>query len=379
MYHSVGICSLALSFPNTIRTNDYYRNKYPELIAQSEQRSLAKLFSLADSTPSNEFDLEMMPYLSDPFRGTVERRVLAPGETSLTLEYKAAKDALDAAKLSPDDVDLMIVASLVGEQIIPGNAVFLAEQLGLQCAAWNLDSMCSGAMVALQTANTLVRAGEYHNVLVVSSCTYSRLIDERDTLSWVGGDGAGAFIVSPLQSNQGIIGSKTVHTAQTCGAFYTELAEDSQGNPRLFLRSAKGASRIINNTFANYVRTSCNGAATAANVTLDQIDFFVFNTSTAWLANFYARVLGIDLERTISLYPQYGNIGPIGAVANLYHAAQLGKIRENDLVLVYSLGASANATATVMRWGDVALGPVPVHEPNIAVKRAKDKSFVGAI
>ncbi|BAY49948.1 3-oxoacyl-(ACP) synthase III (plasmid) [Scytonema sp. HK-05] len=379
MYHPVGIRSLALSVPNTIRTNDYYRNKYPELIAQSEQRSLAKLFSLADSTPSNEFDLEMMPYLSDPFRGTVERRVLAPDESSLTLEYKAAKDALDAAKLSPDDVDLMIVASLVGEQIIPGNAVFLAEQLGLQCAAWNLDSMCSGAMVALQTANTLVRAGEYRNVLVVSSCTYSRFVDERDTMSWVTGDGAGAFVVSPLQANQGILGSKTVHTAETCGAFYTELAEDSQGQPRLFLRSGKGANRIISSTFANYVRTCCNGAATAANVTLDQIDFFVFNTTTAWFVNFCARVLDIDLERTINLYPQYGNVGPIPVVANLYHAAQLGKINENDLVLVYSLGASANATATVMRWGDVALGPVPVHKANFAVKRAKDKSFVGLI
>ncbi|MBP5975787.1 3-oxoacyl-ACP synthase [Brasilonema sp. CT11] len=379
MHYSVGIRSLALSFPNTIRTNDYFRNKYPELIAQSEQRSLAKLFSLADSAPRNEFDLEMMPYLSDPFRGTVERRVLAPGETSLTLEYKAAKDALDAAKLSPDDVDLMIVASLVGEHIIPGNAVFLAEQLGLQCAAWNLDSMCSGAMVALQTASTLVRAGEYRNVLVVNSCTFSRFLDERDTLSWVAGDAAGAFIVSPLQSNQGILGSKTVHTAETCGAFYTQLAQDSQGDPRFFLRSAKGANRIISTTFANYVRTCCNGAAAAANVTLDQIDFFVLNGTTAWFANFCARVLGIDLERTINLYPKYGNIGPIAVVSNLYHAAQLGKIKENDLVLVYSLGTPANATASVMRWGDVALGPVRVHEPNIAVKRAKDKSLVMAI
>ncbi len=64
-------------------TNDYYQEKYPELIAESEQKSLARLFSRSDSTPSNKFDLEMMPYLKDPFRGTVERRVLGPGESSL--------------------------------------------------------------------------------------------------------------------------------------------------------------------------------------------------------------------------------------------------------------------------------------------------------
>ena len=83
MYYPVGIRSIALSFPSIIRTNDYYQEKYPELIAESEQKSLARLFSLSDSTPSNKFDLEMMPYLKDPFRGTVERRVLGPGESSL--------------------------------------------------------------------------------------------------------------------------------------------------------------------------------------------------------------------------------------------------------------------------------------------------------
>ena len=379
MYHPVGIRSLALSVPNTIRTNDYFRNKYPELIAQSEQRSLAKLFSLADSTPNNEFDLEMMPYLSDPFRGTVERRVLAPDESSLTLEYKAAKDALDAAKLSPDDVDLMIVASLVGEQIIPGNAAALAGLLGLRGAAWNLDSMCSNAIVALQNACALVRVGEYRNVLVVVSCTYSRLVDDRDTLSWFTGDGAGAFVIGSLKADQGILGTKIVHTAETCGAFYTKLMQDTQGNARLFLKTGKKANKIISDIAVSSVRTCCEAAAAAASVTLDQINFFAFNTPTAWYASLCTRVLNINPERTINLYPQYGNIGPTLPIANLYHAAQLGKICENDLVLVYSIGSVSNAGAIVMRWGDVALGPAPVHEPDFAAKGAKDKSLVMAI
>ena len=159
VYNPVGIRSLALSMPCIKRTNDYYREKYPDLIATAEQKSLSRLFSLANSDPSNEFDQEMTPYLQDPFRGTVERRVLGSDESSLTLEYKAAKDAIEAAKLSPHEIDLMIVASLIAEQIVPGNAASLAAQLGLTGAAWNLDSMCSNAIVALQTAGALVRAG----------------------------------------------------------------------------------------------------------------------------------------------------------------------------------------------------------------------------
>ncbi|BAZ33880.1 3-oxoacyl-[acyl-carrier-protein] synthase III (plasmid) [Cylindrospermum sp. NIES-4074] len=360
--YPVGIRSLALNFPRNIRTNDYYRQKYPELVSRSEQKSLARLFSLTDSTPSNEFEQEMMPYLADPFRGAVERRILAPGETSLTLEYGAAREALEAAKLAIEDIDLAIVTSFGTDEVVAGNAAFLVNELGLHCPAWNLNSMCSSGIVAMQTASTLVRAGEYRNILVVTSCAYSRLLDERDTLSWITGDSAAAFVISELKPQQGILSSKIVHSAETCGIFHSEIAEDVQGNLRLFMKTGKGANRVISNTATDFVLRCCEGAATAAKVAIGEIDFFIFNTPTAWFTKFAARVLGINPERTINLYPQYGNIGPVLPLANLYHAALSGKIHENDLVLIYSFGASANATATVMRWGDVALGTADFFE-----------------
>ena len=373
MHHPVGIRSLAVNFPSILRTNDYYREKYPELVAQSEQRSLAKLFSLAGSTPSNEFDLEMMPYLSDPFRGTVQRRILAPGESSLMLEERAARDALDAAKLTPNDVDLMIVASIWPEQIGFGNAAFLAQKLGLQGAAWNLDGACGVTPVALQTACALVRTGEYRNVLVVISCTYSRFVDEDDTISWFLSDGAGAFVVDSLENNQGILSTKTVHTSVLNDIVCLNITEDKQGNPQIRMQISKQAKKIFSETAAGLLRTCCQGAAAAAGVTMDQIDFFLFNTSTAWFARFATRILSIDPERTLNLYPQYANIGPVLTIANLYHAAQLGKIRENDLVLVYGFGAAGVASANVMRWGNVALGP----DPHLNKSDWAAKSFSG--
>lgn len=373
VHHPVGIRSLAVCFPSIIRTNDYYREKYPELIAQSEQKSLARMFSLAGSTPSNEFDLEMVPYLSDPFRGTVERRVLGPGESSLTLEYRAARDALDAAKLSPDDVDLMLVTSIWPEQIGFGDAAFLARQLGLRNAAWNLDGACGSTPVALQTACALVRAGEYRNVLVVISCTYSRFFDEDDTISWFVGDGAGAFVVGSLELNQGILATKSIHTGVLCDIFFAKLTQDDQGKPQVRMQMGKGANKVIRETAVGLLRTCCEGAVAAAGVTLEQIDFFIFNTSTAWFARFCTRVLGIDPERTINLYPKYANIGPALTVANLYHAAQLGKIRENNLVLVYGYGAAGSAAASVMRWGNVALGSIPLNEPSSVMRSSSDR------
>lgn len=373
MLQPVGIRSIAVSFPSIIRTNDYYRDNYPELVARVEQKTLSRVFSPADSTPKNEFELEMMPYLSDPFRGSVERRVFAPGETALTISYSAAKDALDAAKLSPDEIDLMLVATIFPDQIAPGNAAFLAAQLGLHGAAWNIDSTCSNALVALQTACGLVRAGEYRNVLVVICTNYSPFTDENDTLAFLSGDGAGAFVVSSLKPNQGVIGTKIINTASTCGTFFNELTTDAHGKPRMFIRAAKGTGQVLSDTAVQFLRQCCSGALQAAGVTLDEINFFAFNTPTAWYASLCAYALGIDPERTINLHDRYANIGPMLPLANLYHGAELGRIRENDLVLVYAIGSVSNAGASVMRWGDVALGPAPA--PSVSLKSQENKVF----
>ncbi|MCC5645176.1 ketoacyl-ACP synthase III family protein [Nostoc sp. CHAB 5824] len=376
MVHSpVGIRSLALTFPTIRRTNNYYIEKYPELITQAEQKGLARLFSLAGTPPSHEFDMEMLPYLSDPFRGTVERWVLGPGESSLTLEYRAATDALNAAKLSPNEVDLMIVASVWPEHIGFGNAAFLARKLGLVGAAWNLDGTCGSTPVVLQTACALVRAGEYRNILVVISCSYSRVFDEEDTVSWFLGDGAGAFVVGSLEPNQGILGTKTVHTGALCEVVSAELVKDEQGNSRVRMQMGKDA-KALRETAAEFLCVCCEGAIASAGVTLEQIDFFLFNTPTAWVTSFCTRLLGIDPERTINLYPVCANIGPVLTVANMYYAAQLGKIHENELVLIYGSGAAGVATASVMRWGNVVLGSDPLESSKSAKESSKHWSEV---
>lgn len=360
---SVGIRSVALNFPSLVRKNEYWHQNYPELVAQAEQRTLARLFKPNDSTKNNNqndlWSKVVTPYMSDPFRGTVERRVLAPSESSLILEERAARDAVSAANLTTEEVDLMIVTTLFPEQIAPGNASYLNRQLGLRCPAWNLESTCSSALVALQNACALVQTGQYRNVLVVISCIYSHFVDEDDTLSWFMGDGVGAFVVDTLKPNQGILGTQIVHTAATCGSFFNELTIDAQGKPRMRIRTGEKAGKQLGGTAVEFVQKCCQEAALKAGVTLDEINFFAFNTPTAWYANLCAQALGIDLERTINLYPQYANIGPVLPIANLYHAAQSQKIRENDLVMVYTIGSASTAAATVMRWGDVKLGPVP--------------------
>ncbi|MGL4880259.1 MAG: 3-oxoacyl-ACP synthase III family protein, partial [Waterburya sp.] len=187
----VGIKAIAVTFPDIIRTNDYYRQHNPEMIAKAEQKTLARAFSVAASNEDDsEPDIwteEMMPYISDPFRGTVERRVVAPEDSALELEYRTAVDVLTAAKLAPEDIDLMLVTSLFPDHILPGDASFLAGKLGLKGAAWNVESTCTSGLVSLQTACSLVQTGQYRNVLIIVSTTYSRFTDPNDTLAFLSG------------------------------------------------------------------------------------------------------------------------------------------------------------------------------------------------
>jgi len=359
----VGMRSLAVSFPQIIRDNDYYREHYPDLLAKAENKGLARAFSSPPTPPPVSLEAEvwleeMEPYLKDPFRGTVERRVLGPGESALTLQRRAACDALAAAKLAPADIELMIVVSLFPDQLVPGDAAFLARDLGISAAAWNLESTCSSAVIALQTACALIRAREYRNALIVVSNTYSNFTDDQDTLMLLAADGVAAFVVGPLDKDQGLLATKVVNTSSSCGAIFVEHVVDVQGRPRAFIRAGKGATRMFIDT-TRFARICCEAAVSAAGVSLNEIDFFVFSSPTPWSTRVFVRLLGIDPERTINTNHRYGNIGPVLPLINLYHAAEQGKLQENSLVLLYGIGSSSNAAASVMRWGDVALGPAP--------------------
>lgn len=354
--------SLALSYPEQVRTNDYWHINYPEMVRAVVDKAALKVWS----PPTNPgggapamgpFLTEMAHYLTDPFRGTVERRILRDGETAFDLELSAARRALDAAALVAKDIDLLIVCSFLGDHVGVGNASFLAGALGMQGGAWNLETACAGGLAAFQVASALVSAGQARNVLVVTSCTYSRVAEDTDTLAWTVGDGAAAFVVGQTKTDRGILGVKTVNTAQTCGALYYEMYSNAAGTTSIRMKASDEAGRLIRQVSEECVQHCCRGAAQAAGITLDDIRYFVFNTPTAWYMKFCTRALGIDSERSIDTYPRYANVGPVLMPTNLYELARTKTLKPDDLVLLYSIGSVSSAGAVVMRWDEIALAP----------------------
>lgn len=354
----VGMQSLAVAFPETVRTNDYVREHQPELVADAEHKTLAKVWA-AHEGETSVFDRTFEPFRRDPFRGTVERRMLQPAEPMLPVEVRAARQALEAAGLEAGDIDTVLACSFLPDQVGIGSAVFIAKELGITGPAWNIESACSSATAGLQLATSLVRAEQASRVLVVISCSYSRVSDPDDTFGWFLGDGCAAFVVGPCAEGEGHIAAKTINTRETCGAFRYALQLDREGRPRIIVEAGESAGRSLRETAEPYLRECVGGAAAAAGVELSAIDFFAFNTPTAWYARFCVETLGIPADRTINTYPLYANMGPVLWPVNLHQAASLGRPKRGDLVMVYSVGSVSSAGAVVMRWGDVALGPLP--------------------
>jgi 3-oxoacyl-[acyl-carrier-protein] synthase-3 len=218
-----------------------------------------------------------------------------------------------------------------------------------------VETTCSGALVALQNACALIKNGEFETALVIVSCTYSRVADEDDTLCWFLGDGAGAYVVGKTPPGATYLGAKTLNTGDTCNTFFYEVVADARG-PRIRMDCTPETGRVLAETSGPYLRASCEGAAQAAGVKLSEIDFFVFNTPTAWYGEFCRRALGVPEERSVDTYPEYANVGPALLPVNLYRAAASGRLKPGDLVLCYTIGSVSSAGALVMRWGDVALG-----------------------
>lgn len=357
---SVGIRALAVEFPSAVRTNDYWRRRHPEIFKSAEERTLARMWATGSggSAGTDLFDDEMRPYLRDTFRGTVERRVLAPGETVLSVEAKAARSAMAAARLSPQDVSLLICCTFVPDHVGIGHAAFLAQELGLRGSAWNMETACNSSLEALRVAAAMVRAGEHDTVLVVSSCMYSKVSDETDTLTWFLGDGASAFVVGRDERAAEVLGAYSHHSGETCGAIYYELSDDP-ATPRVCVRADRASGQILRDTSARYLRENVHGALKKAKVALEDVAFFAVNTPTAWFASFCARALGVPAERTLSTYAEYANIGPVLMPANLHRAATTGRLSPGDHVVLYSVGSVSSVGALVVRWGDVAVGVGP--------------------
>lgn len=312
--------------------------------------------SLAISIPTDTRTITL------PSGQSALRHTLPAGVSGLDLDKDAASQAIAAAGLQPQDVDLVLSASFpaLPEPCI-GNATPVAWDLGIEkAAAWNVESACAGGLIGLRTACHEVMLGNYDTVLVIVGCPYSHTVELDHPAYDVVGDAAYAMIVGPTGPGQSFLGSAIRHSGPTCPlvSWAVDLAVPSG------IRLAVGAKTagqlegwameqlpgLVEELFA---KTGCSVA---------DIDHWVSNAPTPQFVDRALPVMGARASQGVNTNRLLGNVGPALAGTSLYYNAVLRDFQPGDKVLCCSVGSEASLVLTLFEWPQgVALGAAPEH------------------
>ncbi|HXY93402.1 MAG TPA: beta-ketoacyl-ACP synthase III [Acidimicrobiia bacterium] len=289
--------------------------------------------------------------------GIRERRVASAGETTASLAIEASAAAIKHAGITPDAIDLLVVATASPEQLIPHTGAFVGDGLGIRCGSFDLNAGCAGFVYELVIGSSMLTAGNLQHVLLVGAETLSRLVDPVDRATCIlFGDGAAAFVLSACPDDgPGILGWEL-----GCDGSAAGLLQVPAGGSRMPTshETVDNRGHFIKMQGPEVFRRAVRIVIDSAKTTLDRAGFGV--DEVTWFAPHQANVriieaaaarLGIPPERTLVNIDRYGNTSAASIPLVLAEAADDGRITDGDLVLLSGFGAGLTWGSAVLRWG----------------------------
>ena len=285
--------------------------------------------------------------------GIAERRIAGAGETTVSLAETAARRALDAAGLTPDDIDLIVLATATPNNTFPASAVQVQERLGIHHGyAFDLQAVCSGFVYAITTADLHLRGGLAKRALVIGSETFSRILDWQDRSTCVlFGDGAGAVVLEAEtggnpRTGRGILVSRLRSDGSHQMKLYVDGGPSSTGTVgklrmegrEVFKHAVGMITDVILDSFA------------AAGIGPDDVDWFVPHQANRRIIDASARKLGIAPEKVIVTVDRHGNTSAASIPLAIDTAVRDGRIKRGDLVLLEAMGGGFTWGAVLIRW-----------------------------
>ncbi|MBX3070200.1 MAG: ketoacyl-ACP synthase III [Thermomicrobiales bacterium] len=305
-------------------------------------------------------DLERMVDTSDEWilsrTGIRERRVVGPRDTTTSLSVAAARQALETAGLTADDLDLIVVATCTPDQFLVSEACLVQGELGGNAAAFDLGAACAGFVYALSTATQFIRSGVYQRVLVIGADTLTRFVDYSDRSTCIlFGDGAGAVILEASDEPRGML--STVLGAD--GAGYKHLYIPGWG---AFVPESAGIFpeyrpylQMNGREVFRFAVTAMGDAAvesvSKAGLEFDDIDMLIPHQANLRIIDAAARRLNLPMEKVWVNLDRYGNTSAASIPIALVEAQLAGKLSEGANIVFVAFGGGLAWAASVVRWG----------------------------
>ncbi len=277
--------------------------------------------------------------------GIRQRHIADPGVKTSSMAIEAARAAMQDARIAPEDVDLIIVATSTPDFIFPSTACLVQAGLGIkQGAAFDVQAVCSGFVYALTTAETFIRAGRAKTALVIGAEVFSSILDWNDRSTCVlFGDGAGAVVVR-ASDEPGIIGAQLNADGSHMSILYA-AGNVSHGNVvgDPFLRMD---GQAVFKMAVNALSQSAADVCAQAGVALEDVDWLVPHQANVRILNFLSKKLHIPTEKVVVTLDKHANTSAASVPLALDAARRDGRIKAGDLVLMQGVGGG-------FTWGSV--------------------------
>ena len=290
--------------------------------------------------------------------GIIERHIASPDEATSDLALNAARAALADAKLSPADIDLLIIATITPDQQIPATACMVQHKLGLATTTTCLDinAACSGFIYAMELASAMISTGRYRHALIIGAEKLSSIIDWQDRTTCVlFGDGAGAAVLGPADGQgTGILGTQLGAFGENAdllqiprGGSRAPLTQETIGAREHFLKM-KG--KEIFKIAVRAMDEAARDILEQHGLTADQVACVIPHQANLRIIEAIAQYLELPPERFYVNLDRYGNTSAASIPIALDEARRLGRIKRGDLTLLVAFGAGLTYGSALIRW-----------------------------
>ncbi len=293
--------------------------------------------------------------------GIKERRIAAENEATSDMGSEAARRAMESAGVKPEEIDLIIVATVTPDMFFPSTACFVQKKIGAwNAACFDISAACSGFLYGLQTARHYLNSGNRKTALVIGAEKLSTLVNWKDRNTCVlFGDGAGAAIMRTFQDAGENVPGRILANVMGTDARLTDLLKVPGGASAMPV-TAENADQRLNTihmegreTFKHEVTRMLQASEEAlqkAGLTAADVDMVIPHQANHRIITAIADRLGVPPEKTFINVDKYGNTSAATIPVALDEANRSGAIKRGDIVLLVAFGGGFTWASTLLKW-----------------------------
>ena len=280
--------------------------------------------------------------------GIRSRYIAGDDETTASLATDAARRAIEAAGLTPQDIGLIVLATATPDQTFPSSATKVQATLGINdCIAFDVHAVCTGFLYAVSVADSMLRGGNAKRALVIGAETFSRILDWEDRTTCVlFGDGAGALVLEAREGEDGILGTKLHADGRHNELLYVDGGPSTTGTVGKLRMKGREVFRHAVVNLADVLGEVLDDVG----LTPADVDWVVPHQANMRILDATAKKLGLPPEKVVVTVDQHANTSAASVPLALDTAVRDGRIKRGDLVVLEAMGGGFTWGAAALRY-----------------------------